>query len=144
MRNFAGPSAQLFGSAVLCAVALWLLTPTESPAQLSRKNFESLPKLTKTDLTMIRKLVREELITKPAGTTLPWNNPDSSNSGTVTLVNDFMSKNRHCWRVQYAVTPGNQQPAAVKAGTYTLNNCRMPDGSWRIDSQARPDAPKPQ
>src|ERR1700740_3739676 len=105
MRNFAGLSSQLFGGAMLCALALWLLTAHETPAQLGRKNFEGLPKLTKSDLTMIRKLVREELITKPAGTTLPWSNPDSSNSGTVTLVDDFMSKNRHCWRVQYAVTP---------------------------------------
>jgi hypothetical protein len=143
MRNLAGPSAQLFASAVLCAVALWLLTPQETPAQLSRKNFEAMPKLTQSDLSMIRKLVREELTKKPAGTTLPWKNPDSSNSGTVTLVNDFMSRDRHCWRVQYAIARGEQQPAAVKPATYTLNNCQMPDGSWRVDSQARPDTPKP-
>jgi outer membrane surface antigen len=143
MRNFTGLSAQLLGAAVLCALALWLLNPEETTAQLGRKNFEALPKLTKSDLTMIRKLVREELIKKPAGTSLPWSNPDSSNSGTVTLVSDFMSKSRHCWRVQYAITPGDKQPAAVKPGAYTLNNCQMPDGSWRIDSQARPDAKKP-
>jgi len=102
-----------------------------------------MPKLTQSDLAMVRKLVREELTKKPAGTTLPWNNPDSSNSGTVTLVDDFMSQDRHCWRVQYAIKPGEQQAAAVKPATYTLNNCQMPDGSWRVDSQARPNTPKP-
>jgi hypothetical protein len=143
MRTIAGPCAQLFGSAVLCAVALWLLAPQETPAQLSRKNFEAMPKLTQSDLSMVRKLVRDELTKKPTGTTLPWKNPDSSNSGTVTLVDDFMSRDRHCWRVQYAITPGEQQPGAVKPATYTLNNCQMPDGSWRIDSQARPTTAKP-
>jgi hypothetical protein len=142
MRNFADSSAQLFGGAVLCVVALWVLAPKETPAQLSRKNFEALPKLTKSDLSMIRKLVREDLTKKPAGTTLAWNNPDSLNSGTVTLVDDFMSRDRHCWRVQYEIHPGAKQPAAVKPSTYMLNNCQMPDGSWRIDSQARPNAPK--
>ena len=58
------------------------------------------------------------------------------------LVDAFTSQSRHCWRVQYAITPGEKQAAAVKPGTYTLNNCQMPDGSWKVDSEARPDTPK--
>jgi len=143
MRNFLGPSAQLFASAVLCAVALWVLTPGEISAQLSRKNFAAMPKLSQSDLTMVRKLVREQLTTKPKGTTLPWNNPESTNSGTVTLIDSFASQGRKCWRVQYAIKPGEKQPADVKPQSYTLNNCQMPDGSWKIDSQARPDTARP-
>jgi surface antigen len=143
MRISVGPSAQLFGSAVLCAVALWVLSPGEISAQLGRKNFEAMPKLTQGDLTMIRKLVREQLTTKPKGTTLSWNNPDSTNSGTVTLINNFASQGRKCYRVQYAIVPGVKKAADVKPQNYTLNNCQMADGSWKIDSQAQPDKAQP-
>lgn len=142
MRNHARQRAALFGIPELCAAAL-MLAPIQASAQLGKQQFSAMPKLTRGDTAIIRKLVREELTTKPAGTTLTWSNPESDNSGTVTLIAGFASQGRECWRVRYAIKPGANQPAAVKPNTYLLNNCRLPDGSWRIDSQARPDARQP-
>jgi len=121
------------------AVAL-LLSPAPGWSQAA-KAFRTAPKLTRTDIAMVRKLVREDLTGKPKGTTLSWSNPDSTNSGTVTLLDNFTSQGRDCRRVQYTVKPGAKQPATVRPATYVLINCRLADGSWRIDSHAKPDKP---
>jgi surface antigen len=125
----------------LIVAALPLLVPLEGHAQFGGQQFRTAPKLTQRDLAMIRKLVREDLPGKPNGTTLSWNNPDSSNSGTVTLLATFRSQGRHCLRVRYFIKPGPNQPSGVRSNTYVLNNCRLADGSWKLDSQAKPDHP---
>ena len=116
-----------------------LLWPTNAYAQYGR-TFRSSIKLTNSDLVIIRKIVREDFTTKPNGTTVPWSNPESQNSGTVTLLNRFNSEGRDCRRVRYVVNPGPQQPPSVIAATYVLTSCRLADGSWRLDKSAQPDA----
>src|SRR6185312_17049496 len=91
---------------VLAIAMLLLILPQNGFAQLGRPQFRSMPKLTQTDLGIIRKLVREDLATKPTGTTLSWSNPESSNSGAVTLVDRFPSSGRDCFRVKYDIVPG--------------------------------------
>jgi surface antigen len=102
-------------------------------------NFKTSPNLTQDDIEILRKVVREDLTGKPKGTTLPWSSPKSRNSGTVTLLNQFPSQGRDCRRVRYLIEPGSSQPAAVKSTTYVLTSCRLPDGSWKQDNQAKPD-----
>ncbi len=123
----------------ILAAALLLMT-APGWAQLG-KSFRTAPKLTSTDIAMVRKLVREDLTGKPKGTTLSWSNPDSTNSGTVTLLNTFTSQGRDCRRVRYTVKPGVKQPADVKPATYGLTSCRLADGSWKVDNNAKPDQP---
>lgn len=122
------------------ALVLALLLQTQSGvAQLGKPQFRSMPKLTQSDLGILRKLVREDLATKPIATTLAWNNAESSNSGTVTLVDRFVSSGRNCLRVKYEILPGVKATQSEKPNTYLLNNCRSADGSWHVDSSARPD-----
>src|SRR5579883_2955144 len=111
------------------AVSL-LLEPTAGFAQYGRA-FRTAPKLTSTDIAIVRKLVRQELTGKPNGTTLSWHNPESENSGTVTLIDNFASRGRDCRRVRYLVNPGPKQ--AARSAAYVLTSCRLPDGTWQID-----------
>ncbi|HKT17528.1 MAG TPA: RT0821/Lpp0805 family surface protein [Stellaceae bacterium] len=139
MRALSRIIIRLLLLAPLAATALLLRSP-EGAAQYS-KALRSFPKLTNTDIAIIRKAVREDLTGKPKGTTLPWSNPESRNAGTVTLLDRFDSAGRDCRRVRYVITPGSKQPAEVIGGSYVLTSCRLGDGSWKIDNAARPDKP---
>lgn len=121
-------------------VAFILFSPIDASAQYGR-TFRTTVKLTSSDLVIIRKIVREDFTGKPNGTTRAWSNPESQNSGAVTLVDRFDSQGRDCRRVRYLVKPGPQQPPSVISSTYLMTTCRLPDGTWRLDNQAQSDSP---
>ena len=122
--------------ATFSAIVL-LLAPIGAPAQYG--NFQTATVPTGKDIKMMRKLVREDFTGKPKGTTLPWSNPVSHNSGTVTLLAEFPSQGRDCRRAKYLINPGPNQAPAAQPTTYVLTSCHLPDGSWKLDNQARPD-----
>lgn len=123
--------------AALGAASAALFTP-ESWAQ-PYKTFEEIPELSSSDITIVRKLVRQDFTGKPAGTTLPWSNPESTNSGTVTLLDTFPSRTRECRRVRYVVDPGPKRASSSKPVSYELTNCRLSDGTWQLDNDAKRD-----
>jgi len=123
------------------AAAALLLAATASHAQFGQ-GFWTSANLTKSDIKVIRKIVRGELAGKPNGTTLPWKNPDSGNSGKVTLLNSFPSKGRACEKVQYYIDPGPNQPASAQPSTYVITSCKLANGTWQQDNAAQPDKPK--
>ena len=121
------------------AAALLLFCPLGAVAQFGRP-LNSMVKLSDSDLAIVRKIVREDFTGKPKGTTIPWSNPESQNSGTVTLVDSFASKGRDCRRVRYLIKPGPTQPAGTIKSSYVLTTCRLADGTWKLDNDARRDA----
>lgn len=125
----------------LAAVAILMFVASDAHAQMGA-GFRTSATLTGSDIAMIRKLVREDLAGKPKGTTLPWKNPQSQNSGTVTLLDRFPSTGRDCLRVRYVVNPGPNQPASDQPSTYVITSCKLPDGTWKQDNSAKPDKPK--
>ncbi len=125
--------------AVAVAVALLLGLPVGASAQYGR-TFHTMVKLSDSDLAIIRKIVREDFTAQPVGTTTPWSNPETHNSGTVTLLDRFQSKGRDCRRVRYVVKPGPMQPPSVIPAKYVLTSCREADGSWKLDREAQRDA----
>lgn len=129
-----------FASALVAGMLGLLLLPANGAAQYGRA-MRTMVKLTSTDLAIVRKIVREDFTGKPNGTTAPWSNPESGNSGTVTLLDRFASQGRDCRRVKYFVKPGPSQPASVIPATYELTTCHLPDGSWKLDNQAKRDTP---
>jgi hypothetical protein len=131
------PSIILAGAAA--ALSTLLLNP-HAIAQYGR-TFRTTIKLTSTDLAIVRKIVREDFTGKPNGTMMSWRNPESGNSGTLTLLDRFPSSGRDCRRVKYFIQPGPKQPASVIPATYVLTSCRLADGSWKLDDQAKPDSP---
>lgn len=138
MHELARTMPKIFQSLSLAMImTLPLIAPPQAFAQYG-KAFRNSPKLTKSDITIVRKLVREDLTGKSKGTTLSWNNAASGNSGTVTLLADFRSQGRDCRRVGYVVKSAPRQ-AAASSSTYELTSCHLPDGTWKIDSAAKPD-----
>jgi surface antigen len=121
------------------ATAVLLAAPTSGFGQYGT-TFRTSPKLTSADIEMIQTLVRQDLTGKPNGTTLSWSNPQSENSGTVTLIDTFISRGRDCRRVRYEVKPGPNQASYAEQSSYVLTNCRLSDGTWQTDSEATPDA----
>ena len=122
----------------LVAAAMLLVWSLDARAQMGQ-GFWTSATLTKSDIKMIRKIVRKDLIKQPKGTTLPWKNPDSGNSGKLTLVDSFPSKGRACARVQYYIDPGPNQPASAQPSTYAITSCKYADGTWKQDNSAQPD-----
>lgn len=134
MRRFAQALSKHLPLAIMAAAALSLM-PVDGFAQYGNA-FKLAPHLTKQDIAIMRKTVREGLEGKPNGTTLPWNNPKSHRYGTVTLINRFPSQGRDCRRVRYVINPGSN--AEVRT-TYALTSCHLADGTWKIDNAAKPD-----
>ena len=52
--------------------------------------------LTKQDLETMRRTIDTQVRGKPAGTTAHWSNPESGNSGAVTLVRKFARNGQQC------------------------------------------------
>ena len=138
MRRNIRALATVLKFATPLAAAVLLLAPSDGFAQYG-KMFPMSPRLTGEDVAIIRKAVREELSGKPNGTTLPWSNPKSQNSGTVTLLDSFPSHGRDCRRVRYMFNRAPSEPPSVKPATYVLTSCRFMDGTWKLDSEARRD-----
>ena len=125
----------------LIAASVLLLWSLGAHAQMGQ-GFWTSATLTKSDIALIRKTVRKDLLGKPKGTSLPWKNPDSGNSGKVTLLDSFPSKGRTCERVRYFIDPGPNQPSTAQPTTYVITSCKLPDGSWKQDNAAQPDKAK--
>jgi surface antigen len=121
------------------AATLLMLCPPGAVAQYGRP-LNTMVKLSDSDLRIVRKIVREDFNGKPKGTTIPWSNPESQNSGVVTLLDSFASSGRDCRRVRYLVKPGPSQPAGTIESSYVLTTCRLADGTWKLDNAARRDA----
>jgi surface antigen len=125
---------------LIAALPLLAAAPPSGLAQIYGQSFNDSATLTQSDITIVRKLVREGLTGKPNGTTLPWNNPQTSNSGTVTLLQTFPSSGgKQCRRVKYHVVDGGKNSLGIRPADYVLTNCLLPDGTWRLVAGAQPD-----
>ena len=122
---------------MMAATAL-AFVPTDGFAQYGKEAFGSAAALTEKDIAAMQKAAREDLTGKPKGTTLPWSNPESEKQGTVTLVDSFASKGRDCRRVRYVIRPGPKDLHPAPS-TYMLTNCRLTNGTWQLDPDAKPD-----
>ncbi len=85
--------------------------------------------LTKQDLAIIRHTVHEQVHGKPVGTTAKWNNPESQNSGKITLLKKFTQSGQQCETLDYRLT-GMRETTGPEH--YTLSSCLQPDGHWRL------------
>jgi surface antigen len=83
--------------------------------------------LDKADLNYYENTAQTALETAPAGQTLPWSNPQSGNSGTITPKQYYQSSNgQYCREYTQSINVGGR----IQEGVGTA--CRQPDGSWRI------------
>ncbi len=81
------------------------------------------------DRRLAAETAQRALETTPTGQSLPWRNPDTGNSGTVTPVRTFQEAGgRYCREYQQQIVVGGK----TQQGFGTA--CRMPDGAWQIQS----------
>lgn len=78
------------------------------------------------DKQLLEKSSRQALEFSPAGSTVPWQNPDSGNYGSITPTKTFKDGSRYCREYTQEVVVGGQKQKAY--GTA----CRQPDGNWEI------------
>jgi len=85
--------------------------------------------LDRADLAYYDRTAQRALESGNSGKALPWNNPDSGNSGVVIPSAPFKNaSNQYCREFQNKITVGGK----TQSGYGTA--CRQPDGSWQIVS----------
>lgn len=83
--------------------------------------------LDRADMAYYNKASQRALETMPAGKTLPWNNPQSNVSGTVTPSDYYQTASgTYCREYTQTIQVGGK----VEEGYGVA--CRQPDGSWQI------------
>lgn len=83
--------------------------------------------LDRADLNYAQQTTQRSLETAQPGQTLPWRNPESGNSGTITPERYYQSASgEYCREFQQTITVGGQ----TQEGFGTA--CRQRDGAWRI------------
>ena len=85
--------------------------------------------LTQQDLDMIHSAVTNQVHGKAMGTTASWSNPESGNSGSVTLTKKLMKSGQQCEDIEYTVRSG-RTPVYIEH--YHFTSCLQPDGTWKI------------
>ncbi|MES2984901.1 MAG: RT0821/Lpp0805 family surface protein [Pseudomonadota bacterium] len=86
--------------------------------------------LDRADMQYYDRASQKALETAQAGQSLPWSNPQSGNSGTITPSAPFKNDNgQYCREYTQKINVGGQSQSGY--GTA----CRQPDGSWQIVSQ---------
>jgi surface antigen len=111
---------------IVCATLIaWL--PTQ--AQFLGFGLQTNVELTKQDLDIIRHTVDAQVHGKPVGTTAKWSNPESQNSGKITLIRKFTRNGQQCETLDYRLIT-HRSPAGPEH--YRLSSCLQPDGQWRL------------
>lgn len=86
--------------------------------------------LDRADMTYYGQAQQRALETGQPGQVLPWQNPQSGNSGTFTPAAYYQSSaGQYCREYSQTINVGGK----VERGYGTA--CRQPDGSWQIVSQ---------
>ncbi len=83
--------------------------------------------LDKADLSMHEQTSQRALESAPPGQALPWSNPETGHSGTITPNNYYKTASgQYCREYTQTINVGGRSEEGV--GTA----CRQPDGSWKI------------
>ncbi len=121
------------GRVWLAALVLASLGISTSQAQINPfRSSRQGTGLTKADVNMIEEAVDHLNSTEPlhVGKSQDWANPDSGNSGKVTVTRLFQSGGMVCHGMRYDLA------YKVKHSTahYTVNWCKTKSGEWKIKS----------
>lgn len=86
--------------------------------------------LDRADMQYYQQTSQKALETAQPGQTLPWRNPESGHSGSITPKAHYQtSSGQYCREFTQTINVGGR----VQSGYGTA--CRQPDGSWQIVSQ---------
>ena len=85
--------------------------------------------LTRGDMDLIRTILAQQIHNRPPGTSVQWKNPESGNSGSITLLTVSERQGRRCEEIEYRLSP--PEPAKP-SDRFVLTSCMQPDGSWKL------------
>ena len=86
--------------------------------------------LTRSDIDMIRSALGQQIHNKRPGASASWTNPETGNTGSMTLLGTFARQGHRCERIEYRMSPPQKTPS----DRFTLTSCMQPDGSWKLGS----------
>lgn len=118
MLKFALPIALSLAAAPLHA---------QTPLGMS---WETYVTLTQADMDMIKTTLATQVHGKKLGTQASWANPQSGNSGSITLLKISSREGRRCEQIEYRTVPPNKTPF----DRFVLTSCVQTDGSWKLSS----------
>ena len=108
------------GSGNVAAIAIGTLLGSKLGSEVGKS-------LDRADMLHHRRTSQRALETAQPGQTLPWSNPETGHSGSVTPQNYYQNQQgRYCREYRQVIDVGNK--AVEGYGTA----CRQPDGTWEI------------
>ena len=110
---------------LLAGIIAWL----PAQAQYLGSGIKTSVELTQQDLAAIHHTVDTRVHGKAVGTTAKWQNPDTGNSGKVTLAKKFVRNGQRCETIEYTIRTTR---VAMRPEHYFLNSCLQTDGQWRL------------
>jgi surface antigen len=116
----------MWNSLVILVIAL-VLSFAAAPAEAVQKWLGFLPPLTDEDMALAQNAAREGMAGQPEGTKLEWSNPESGNSGTVTLLQRYEVDQRECRKLEHGLKIKGESDRRI----YIVTICLQPDGSWK-------------
>jgi len=114
--------------ALPCAVSL-MLQPAHAQG-LMGPMWDTYVTLTRADMDTIRGIMTQQIHNKKPCASASWKNPESGNSGMVTLLGAFSRQGHRCERIEYRISP----PQGTPSDRFTLTSCQQADGSWKLAS----------
>ena len=87
-------------------------------------------RLEESDLALLKAAAEKLYLTDnaEAGAVEAWNNPETGNHGTVTLIRKHEYKGMPCRELQHDI----DLKRAANPHRFTLDRCRTDDGEWKI------------
>jgi surface antigen len=126
-------------AALVVATALSIVLPCSVEAQLMplMKTYAG-PGLSKDDLNRLRAASSRLYEGRSIGTVERWRNPDTGNSGSVTLARSFEFNGMPCRSLDYSIRYA-KSPATP--GRYSLSWCKTSTGEWKTVETGAPAPP---
>lgn len=91
-------------------------------------SWETYVTLTSGDIDAIKTTLATQVHGRQPGTVATWQNPQSGNSGSITLLNISSRERRRCELIEYRLVPPNRTPS----DRFVLTSCVQPDGTWKL------------
>jgi surface antigen len=103
-------------------------SPVQAQAAWSWMTESAISKFTSEDIGLLKNAGRDALNNQPDQSEVPWNNPDTGNSGSITVTNTRQVDDRTC---RNALLKNNAEN--IK-GTLRLVLCQQTDGTWIVSA----------
>jgi hypothetical protein len=98
-------------------------------AQILGPAWETNVTLTRADLDMIKASLAQRIHNQRLGASTSWSNPESGNSGSMTLLKIFARQGRRCEQIEYRMSPPEK---ARPSDRFVLISCLQVDGTWKL------------